>query len=446
MTTNYKPQKKLADLDLNSELNQFDLNLQLKRDKAISVADYRSETGAETAALLKRHALAVDHKIALAYAERLQACSDRYNFYMCNDFVDYETGETFFGFGNLLGCGLKFCPNCTGRAAARNRKISLRVLDNTELQNREHFCFITGGYIVEQEQHRFVTLTMPKIFKSLRATSKIKKRAWDLFRKLKFTKTYFPAIIKTAEFTVRTDRTYHYHLHLLAISYFVPEALIKEAWTSCVRTAFEEFGVEFEATQANVNLKLIYDLHGAVKEVCKYITKSDSWEKIPAEHMLEMTEVKRWDRMFEISGRFRQTLAKLKVQDAAAADALSSFLDDKKATFTDSVARELDYFNTDVIIDGEASEISEIGESSEEISSVKPKRANWRDVVKEQGLEKYLQIFYRQVEFTRNLRKLRLIIKYPDAKFTDLDGRAWDLAEIEAFAHRIASRGIELGF
>ncbi len=444
MTRNYVPTKKLAGLDLNSELNQFDLNLQLKRDKAISVADYRSETGAETAAILKRHALAVEHKVAFAYAERLQACSDRNNFYICDDFVDYSTGETFFGFGNLLGCGLKLCPNCTARAAARNRKISLRVLDNTELQKREHFCFITGGYIVEQEQHRFVTLTMPKIFKSLKVTSKIKKRAWDLFRKLKFTKTYFPGIIKTAEFTVRADRTYHYHLHLLVISYFVPEALIKEAWTSCVRTAFDEFGIEFEATQANVNLKLIHDLHGAVKEVCKYITKSDSWEKIPAEHLLEITEIRRWDRMFEISGRFRQTLAKLKVQDAVAADALSSFLDNK-STFTDSVARELDYFNTDGITDGEPSKAFEIAEDLAETSSVKPKRTSWRDLVGEVGLDNYLEIFYRQVEYARSIRKLRLIIKYPDANFTDLNGRAWDLAEIEAFAQRIASRGIELG-
>jgi hypothetical protein len=444
MTRNCVPTKKLADLDLNSELNQFDLNLQSKRDKAISVADYRSETGAETAALLKRHALAVDHKIALGYADRLQECSDRNNFYMCNDFVDYETGETFFGFGNLLGCGLKLCPNCTARAAARNRKISLRVLDNTELQNREHFCFITGGYIVEQEQHRFITLTMPKIFKSLKVTSKIKKRAWDLFRKLKFTKTYFPGIIKTAEFTVRADRTYHYHLHLLAISYFVPEALIKEAWTSCVRTAFDEFGIEFEATQANVNLKLIYDLHGAVKEVCKYITKSDSWEKIPAEHLLEITEIRRWDRMFEISGRFRQTLAKLKIEDAAAADALSSFLDNKSIV-AEGVARELDYFNTDGITDGEPSKAFEIAEDSAETSSEKQKRKSWRDLIEEVGLEGYREIFYRQVEYTRNMRKLRLIIKYPDANFTDLNGRAWDLAEIESFAQRLASRGIELG-
>jgi hypothetical protein len=194
-------------------------------------------------------------------------------------------------------------------------------------------------------------------------------------------------------------------------------------------------------------LKLIYDLHGAVKEVCKYITKSDSWEKIPAEHLLEITEIRRWDRMFEISGRFRQTLAKLKVQDAAAADALSSFLDNK-STFAEGVARELDYFNTDGITDGSVSEASGSFGISEEISdksSVKSKRTSWRDVVKEQGLENYLQIFYRQVEFTRNLRKLRLIIKYPDANFTDLNGRAWDLAEIESFAQRLASRGIELG-
>jgi hypothetical protein len=65
-------------------------------------------------------------------------------------------------------------------------------------------------------------------------------------------------------------------------------------------------------------------------------------------------------------------------------------------------------------------------------------------LVVEVGLENYLDIFYRQVEYARKIRKLRLIIKYPDAKFSDLAGNAWDLTELEQFAQQLASRGIEL--
>ncbi len=108
MTTNYKPQKKLADLDLNSELSAFDLNLRSKRDEAISVADYRSERGEVVAALLTKAAADAGDTVCLAYSERLRAFADRSNFYYCNDYIASSTGELFSGFGNIFECGIKF--------------------------------------------------------------------------------------------------------------------------------------------------------------------------------------------------------------------------------------------------------------------------------------------------------------------------------------------------
>jgi hypothetical protein len=129
----------------------------------------------------------------------------------------------------------------------------------------------------------------------------------------------------------------------------------------------------------------------------------------------------------------------LKADDAVAADALSSFLKEK-STLTDGVAHELNYLDTDVITDGETSETpgcpEETAAKPDEISK-KPRRENWRDTIRRDGLEKYREKFYRQVEFAQKIRKLRLILKYPDAKFTDLDGRAWDLVELERFALQI---------
>ncbi len=416
-------------------LAEFDTAARLKRLKSISVADYRIERGEEVAALLEKCCGADNNEVVKGYAERLRACAARSNYYLGEDFVDKE-GNKFSGFGTLFGCGLKLCPNCMARAGARNRAITRRVVDekNTKLERREHYCYITGGYIVEQERYRFVTLTMPQIFASFKKTMKIQKRAWDLFRKLKIVKNYFAAMIKAVEFTVRENGTYHDHIHLLAISFFLPDKLLKQAWTDCVRTAFEEFGIEFVAEQANVNYKLVRNPADMVKEVCKYITKTTTWEKIPADQLIEIAEIERWDRMFELSGRFRETIQRLKAEDAAAADSSSSA--NKETTLTDGVAHELNYFNTDVITDGELLEASESSENSEEISK-KPRRENWRDTIRRDGLEKYLEKFYRQVEFAQKIRKLRLILKYPDAKFTDLDGRSWDLVELEKFALQI---------
>jgi hypothetical protein len=418
-------------------LADFDSSARLKRLKSISVADYRSERGEAVAALLEKYCAADNNEVVKGYAERLRACADKNNFYLGDDFVDMKTGELFSGFGTLFGCGLKLCQSCTARSAARNRATALRVVENTELIKTKHYCYRTDSYIDEQERYRFITLTMPMIFASFKTTLKIQKRAWDLFRKLKIVKTYFRAIIKSIEFTVRENGTYHDHIHLLAISFFLPDELLKQAWTDCVRTAFEEFGIQFVAEQANANYKLVRNPAHMVKEVCKYITKTTTWEEIPPDQLIEIAEIERWDRMFELSGRFRQTIQMLNAEDAAAD---SSSANQK----IDGVAHELNYFNTDGITDGDHENASENFDSAEEIPAEKPKRESWRDVIRRDGLEKYKEKFYRQLEYAQNIRKLRLILKYPDAVFTDLDGRAWDLLELERFALRVRLQAVDI--
>jgi hypothetical protein len=419
-------------------LAEFDTAARLKRLKAISVADYRSEKGEQVAALLEK-CCGADNEVVIGYAKRLRACAARSNYYLGEDFVDKKTGETFSGFGTLFGCGLKLCPNCMARAAARNRAIARQVTDedNTELLNREHKCHVTGDYIVEQERYRFITLTMPEVFASFKKTMKIQKRAWDLFRKLKIVKDYFAAIIKSIEFTVRQNGTYHDHMHLLAITFFLPEKLLKQAWTDCVRTAFQDFGIEFVASQANVNMKLVVptvtkgeekkqiSYERAISETCKYLTKSTTWEEIPAEQLIEIAEIERWDRMFEISGRFRETMARLKAEDAAAD---SSSTVNNKTPLSDAVARELNYVHTDGITDGELSETSKIEEqlpAQPDENIQKSKRESWRDVIRREGLAAYIEKFNHQLEYARKIRKLRLMNKYPAATFTNIDGVPW---------------------
>jgi len=45
----------------------------------------------------------------------------------------------------------------------------------------------------------------------------------------------------------------------------------------------------------------------AVKELTKYITKSPTWEAVPDDHLVEMAEIMRWPRCFELLGAWRTT-------------------------------------------------------------------------------------------------------------------------------------------
>jgi hypothetical protein len=455
MTKNYVPQKKLADLDLNSELAEFDLDSLFSRHKAISLADYRSERGEVVAALLGKAAEDAGDLVCSIYAERLKACADRTNYCYTEEFFNCETGETFAGFSNLFGCGLKLCQNCTARAAANHRRIARQVLKHTKLIRRKNYHQIEKKIINELERYRFVTFTMPEFPASFVRTLDVQKRAWDLFRKLKFTKHYFSAYIKSIEFTIRKNGTYHDHIHLLAISLFVPEKQLKAEWTRCVQIAFAEFGLEFTAEQANVNVQLVVDkanpndktiigFEDALQETCKYITKSDSWEKLPAEHLLEVARIPRWARMFEVVGRFRETLKEL--NDVKLLTSSSVGEEASSKVTEDDNTRDSAYIYTDVLIDGEALKASEIPEETTSGSAEKSKRISWRQLCVELGRENYLEIFYKQVEYARKIRKLRLLIKYPLAEFTDLDGKAWNLAELEEFALQLSAKGINLGF
>jgi hypothetical protein len=459
MSTNYKSLKKPADLenlDSISELEQFDLDSLYSRHKAISLADYRSERGEVVAALLGKAAKDANDLVCEIYAERLKACADRTNYYYTEEFFNCETGETFTGFSNLFGCGLKLCQNCVARAAANHRRIARQVLKHTKLIRRKNYHHAEKRIINELERYRFVTFTMPEFSASFVETLDVQKRAWDLFRKLKFTKHYFSAYIKSIEFTIRENHTYYDHIHLLSISLFVPEKELKAEWTNCVRTAFAEFGIEFTAQQANVNVMLVVDkanpndkklisFESALQETCKYITKSDSWEKIPAEHLLEVARIPRWARMFEVVGRFRETLKELNAEKLLTSSSSVGEEASSKVTEGDNL-RESAYLDTKGVIDGEALEASEIPEETCSETAEKNKRISWRQLCVELGREKYLEIFYKQVEYAVKIRKLKLLLKYPLAEFKDLDGKAWNLIELEEFALQLCAKGIDLGF
>jgi hypothetical protein len=162
---------------------------------------------------------------------------------------------------------------------------------------------------------------MPTIAEaSLLETIQIVHRAWSLMRKRKFWKANVRAGIKGVEFTV-TPNGYHTHIHILCISKWIEYAGLRSEWSHCLRSAWRASGREivFKTShgEAVVDVRLvkpkmrasasrvIVSLESALQEVCKYITKSESWDALPDAHLVEIAEVERWPRLFEVFGEMR---------------------------------------------------------------------------------------------------------------------------------------------
>ncbi len=148
---------------------------------------------------------------------------------------------------------------------------------------------------------------------SLVSTTKIFYKAWTLFRKRKYFIENIRGAAKGEEFTF-TENGYHYHAHLLCISKFLRFQEFRNEWTNCVRKAFEEYDTSFDVNTKdgllNVVIKKVTSskkgLKDAIQQVCKYLTKSGSWEKIPEKDLVEIASKKRAWRMFEFIGSFRK--------------------------------------------------------------------------------------------------------------------------------------------
>ena len=387
-------------------------------------AYYRREKGESVAEILQAAAVAAGDDVALGLAARINECSSRFNHFLADD-LNTADGECFDGFGNLYGCGSKLCHSCTDKAAKQNRRKARESIEQTKLLKREYLPYGANDYTIEEERYRFITLTMPKISLSCVESLKLLAYAWDLFRKLDFTKNYFAGYVKSIEFTVRSDASYHAHIHLLAISFYLPEKTLKRLWRRCLQTAFAKFRLDWKCeTRDNspvVNIKLVDSIENALNEVCKYVTKSESWEKIPAAHLLEVANVKRWGRMFELAGRLKETAQRIRLKK----ETLKQLEAEQKGN-----ASDLNYLDTKCLTDGENSvenneSASAFDRNLESQPKTKVKRESWREIIRQKGLEVYQKILKRQVEATHRARKLLLIEKYPLATFKDLAGFVW---------------------
>lgn len=252
----------------------------------------RSSFGLNTAHDLWQSSLSLppaQRDLLQSLSTRITACNDHENIAVIR-----QPGATHVT--RLWRCGSKLCSDCLSRQSLKSRRLLTNAVAAQKLRPGERYYFAT------------FTIKNPHL--SLLETRSIVARAWTLFRKRSVCVALIRGGSKSEEFTV-TPNGFHYHLHCMFLSKFLFFSEIRRTWTDCVRIAFAEHDRELEVATSDgllwVVIKQVVPNDACIRELCKYVTKSDSWTKLPTSSLVEIAQVRRWNRMFELFGSFRTT-------------------------------------------------------------------------------------------------------------------------------------------
>jgi len=250
----------------------------------------------------------------------MRRCAEVENLWTATE-LQSTYGELYEGHGTLWNCNGRLCPSCLAARRRRMRKHVREGVARVRPQSGEHW--------------RLVTLTAPPLVGlPLLQVREVFNRAWSLLRKREWWQSRVRAGVKGEEFTLGDARRlkkegrewslerdgYHFHMHLLVCSRWVEWLALGEEWTYCLTKAAAEKGISLEFGtshgRAVVDVRLVVNrkaqgrgtvsVDGAVEEVSKYVTKSESWLRLPEEQLLEVASVARWFRAVELIGECRQ--------------------------------------------------------------------------------------------------------------------------------------------
>lgn len=264
------------------------------RDKAIAFAEHgRSLAAAVNDAVLSQ--LPDDYNELLSYAGRVRLCCQDSNIWTAED-LHTKKGECYDAAGRFWHCGHKLCPYCVARHSQRNRRRLREIIEQQKL------------YV--GENYHFLTLTLPNQGIGLLEARKLFNDAWEVFRKRKWFRTTIKGGCKSEEFTL-TKQGYHYHGHVLVRSKYISYSSFRHFWTESLKHSFRKNGRQLTIKTADymamANSKRVHSLSNAIKEVAKYITKTDTWKNIPKSDLLDICRIRRFPRMFEFFGTFKSS-------------------------------------------------------------------------------------------------------------------------------------------
>ncbi len=361
-----------------------------------------------------------DNPLMRAQAERIKRCCSNDNLFVGEDFHTSD-GELFEGKGSLWACNSRLCPNCVGKLSKRNRRIIRYVIENQKLLVGENWYA--------------VNFTLPNLNLKdveLPLIAEIMQTAWKRFSALETRKdkkpTWFQNIIrggfKNCEFTYTKNDVYNYHLHTLLVAKskigrdnFIE---IRRHWTKALTFAFAKFGIELKINSKD-GLANVYvekrkfnsrNREKTIKELCKYVTKNESWREIPLEQLETIVAVPRFWRMFESFGVCRQTARQM--NETAVISSANADIEtvNQSANLNDDA-----YLDTKELINRQPNELLKKG--------LRVRRVSWRIRVKQIPLWQYRMELADEIEEVQKFRRLQLQRKFAFATFQTLDGEVF---------------------
>jgi hypothetical protein len=361
-----------------------------------------------------------DNPLMRAQAERIKRCCSDDNLFVGEDFHTSD-GELFEGKGSLWACNSRLCPNCVGKLSKRNRRIIRYVIENQKLLVGENWYavnFTLPNLNLKDVPLPFIGEIMQAAWKRFSAleTRKDKKPTW-------FQKTIRGGF-KNCEFTYTKNDVYNYHLHTLLVAKsrigrdnFIE---IRRQWTKALIFAFDKFGIELKINSkdglANVFVEKrkfnSRNREKTINELCKYVTKNESWREIPIDQLETIVAVPRFWRMFESFGVCRQTARKMNEKTVQASE---------NAEFENvngSVNLNKDaYLDTKELINRQGNELLN--------KRKRVRRVSWRIRVKEIPLWQYRMELADEIEEVQRFRKFQLQRKFAFATFQTLGGEVF---------------------
>lgn len=370
-----------------------------------------------------------------AVAFRIKNCVENENLYLAGDLFNKETGECFDGRGSLWGCNCRLCAFCVGKVAKEHRKKMRFVMANTKLLIGENWYFNT-----------FTLPDLAFVLYSLPTIAKVFQTAWENFTHCETNENktqtwyqkHFRGGFKNCEFTIGRLKQFHYHLHALMIGKskiqrdnFIE---IRRQWTKSLQFAFKQHGIKWQCNTVDgfavVNVQKVdrASREGTINELCKYVTKGDSWSKVPTNQLIEVASMARFFRMFESFGvcrRIARRMPKLSAkeqnqrgeQQKEAKNAVNLLLE--FLLFLNNGA----YFNTTFLIPRIFDRLS----SNYSHAPPKKKKRSWFHRIKDKeiSLADYKNELLADISKAIHFRKIQLRRMYPAATFRTLAGETF---------------------
>jgi hypothetical protein len=394
----------------------------------VSVAGSRVRRGVQIASRID-DAASIEYARAQAVADKLRECANIKNVWHAED-VQSRDGELYEATGTLDACNERLCPSCIAKRSSKSRMKAREAIQRAGRRKGE------VAYMV--------TLTIPTMTGascSLLKSLLILLRTWRLFTKKDFYaySKKMRAGIKGVEFTLgdkeRLEREWrqwmadvdgwHPHIHFVCLSSWIKASELREVWTDCYKVACREFQVRpqintrdgllnchlrYATTNTKKKTRNTIPLESAIIEACKYITKFDSWLKIPEEQLLDIANIERWPRMFELTGDCRKS-----------AEATEPELKEEKG----DEEREA-YFNTKIL---SAADAGRAPPDKRRSVRSKPLREIGREMIEQGRRDEWRKLLSNRAAKAREFRREQLARMYPCATFHSLDGLSWKLED-----------------